>query len=291
MAMLRGEWALILALGVAACGSAGPGEGNGRSGEPGSPEGDPTPPGGDPGRPWAHNTGPSDPDALEPSSSRRITTDGAVLENLDIDGTVTIDADDVILRNFRIAATSWYGIQIEAGHRGIVLEDGEIYGMRSAGILGAGFTARRLHIHDSDGDGIKAQGSGGSTLVESCFIEKLGMADGAHADGNQTRGGSDITFRGNNIYMPKPGTPSYPGAPYKSNATFMLQLDVSDFVIENNWLTGGNYTIYCTSGVSVRNNTFGRENGGWPDKEERRVRSGTCDEWSSNVWEDTGEPL
>ena len=91
--------------------------------------------------------------------------------------------------------------------------------------------------------------------------------------------------------MPSPGTPSYPGAPYKSNATFILQLSISNFVIENNWLTGGNYTIYCSSGASVRNNIFGRENGGWPDKEERRIRSGECGQWSGNVWEDTGKPL
>lgn len=291
--MLRGELALILALGVAACGATELDERcDGCGGDPACEPGVCAPlPGGDPDRPWAHNTGPSDPDALEPSSSRTITTDGVVLENLDIDGTVTIDADHVVLRNFRIAATSFYGIKVESGHRGILIEDGEIYGMRSAAILGVGFTARRLHIHDSNGDGIKAQGSGGPTLVESCFIEKLGKADGAHADGNQTRGGSSITFRHNNIYMPSPGTPSYPGAPYKSNAAFMLQLEISDFVVENNWLTGGNYTIYCSGGVSVRDNTFGRENGGWPDKEDRRVRSGTCDEWSGNVWEDSGEPL
>lgn len=224
-----------------------------------------------------------------------ITTDGAVLQNLDITGTLEIDADNVKIRNFRIKATSRYGINIANGHRGILLEDGEIYGMTSAGILGVGFTARRLHIHDSSGDGLKVQGTGGPTLVESCFIEKLGTDEGAHADGNQTRGGSNITFRYNNIYMPNPGTPSYPGEPYKSNATFFLQLGVSNFVIENNWLTGGNYTIYCITdnqGVFVRNNIFGRDNGGLlGGKEDRRIRTGDCEQWSGNRWEDTGGPI
>ncbi len=246
-----------------------------------------------PERPWANNTGPSDPEALSPSGSVKITTDGTVLENLDISGWITIDADDVTIRNFRVESPSHYGIKIVDGHRGILLEDGEIYGMNSAGILGVGFTARRLHIHDSGSDGIKAQGSGGPTLVESCFIEKLGRAEAAHADGNQTRGGSNITFRYNNIYMPYPGTPNYPGAPYKSNAAFMLQLEISNFVIEHNWLNGGNSTIYSGGrGVSVRNNIFGRENRGLSaGKEDQRIRTGNFDEWSGNRWEDTGDPI
>jgi hypothetical protein len=248
-----------------------------------------------PPRPQANNTGPSRPAALIPSGSLTITTDGTVLENLDITGAVAIDADNVTIRNFRINTTSPYGINVANGHRGILLEDGEIYGMTSAGILGVGFTARRLHIHDGGGDGLKVQGTGGPTLVEACFIEKLGTAEGAHADGNQTRGGSNITFRYNNIYMPNPGTPSYPGEPYKSNATFFLQLGVSNFVIEHNWLTGGNYTIYCITdnqGVFVRNNIFGRGNGGLSEgKEDRRIRTGDCEQWSGNRWEDTGGPI
>ena len=249
-----------------------------------------------PERPWAHNTGPSDPGALVPSGALMITTDGAVYEDIDVSGDIWIDANNVTIRNFRINATGQsYGINVLEGHSGVVLEDGEIYGMSSAGVLGVGLSARRLHIHDSVGDGLKIQGEGGPTLVEWCFIEKLGTGEDAHADGNQTRGGSNITFRHNNIHMPSPGTPNYPGAPYKSNAAFFLQLAISNFVIENNWLTGGNYTIYCitdSGGVSVRNNIFGRENGGLPErKADRRILSGKCDEWSGNVWEHTGGPI
>jgi hypothetical protein len=249
-----------------------------------------------PERPWAENTGPSKPELLVKSGPLMIETDGAVYENIDVTGDLWIDADNVTIRNFRINANGEsYGINVLEGHRGVVLEDGEIFGMTSAGVLGVGLTARRLHIHDSSGDGMKIQGEGGPSLVESCFIEKLGTDPEAHADGNQTRGGSNITFRYNNIYMPAPGTPKYPGSPYKSNSAFFLQLDVSNFVIEHNWLTGGNYTIYCITnggGVSVRNNIFGRENGGLPEgSADRRILSGQCDTWSGNVWEHTGRPL
>jgi len=255
--------------------------------EPSSPS-----PGGWPDRPWANNTGPSNPGALKSSGSITVTQNGAVLENLDVSGLITIDADNVTVRNFRIITSGSYGVYIKPGHSGIVLEDGEIANISSAGILGMGFTARRIHIHDSGGDGIKPQGSGGPVLVEQSFIEKIGKLPEAHADGVQARGGSNITFRHNNIYMPHPGTPEFPGAPYKSNATFLTQTTVNNFVIDSNWLTGGGYTVHCLdtggSGTFVRNNIIGRYNGGWPEKEEKRVRNGGCSEWSNNRWEDTG---
>lgn len=232
-------------------------------------------------RPWAHNTGPANPAALRPSGSLTIETDGAVVEDLDITGEVIINANNVTLRNFRINATSWYGINVSGS--GVVIEDGEIFNMLSAGILGGGYTARRLHIHDSEGDAIK---SSGSVLVEYSFIEKLGRKPDSHADGNQTRGGSNITFRYNNIWMPVPGSSNYPGSPYKANANFMLQQNIDNFVIESNWLNGGGYTIYCPDGggVYIRNNMFGRDY-------KYGVVTGNCAEWSGNVWEATGEPL
>jgi len=277
----RAKWAALIAVAAlsGACGEPGAADGIRRTGEI---------------RPWADNTGPIDETTLAPSGSLTITTDGAVLENLDIAGTVEIDADNVTLRNFRIdGGDTSYGISIKSGHGGILIEDGEIFDIHSAAILAySDFTARRLHIHDSGADGLKVQGGSGPTVVEYSFIEKLGRNPTAHADGNQTRGGSNIAFRYNNIYMPAPGTPNHPGEPYKSNATFMLELDVSNFVIENNWLNGGNYTIYCPGkgGVSVRSNIFGRDNGGLADgKDDLRLRAGSCDEWSNNRWEDTGE--
>ena len=70
---------------------------------------------------------------------------------------------------------------------------------------------------------------------------------------------------------------------------------VSNFVIEHNWLTGGNYTLYGITdnqGVFVRNNIFGRDNGGLlGGKEDRRIRTGDCEEWSGNTWENTGGPI
>ncbi len=64
--------------------------------------------------------------------------------------------------------------------------------------------------------------------------------------------------------------------------------NISNFVIEYNWLNGGNYTIYCgkdgSRGVSVRYNRFG------PDFR-YGIITGKCDQLVGNVWERTGEPI
>ncbi|PKP19524.1 MAG: hypothetical protein CVU04_05770 [Bacteroidetes bacterium HGW-Bacteroidetes-20] len=235
-------------------------------------------------KPDATNTGPTTT-LSNYTGPMTIIENNTIIENVIITGSLRIEADNVRLANFKIDANKApYGISIEDGHKGIRIEDGEIYNMASAAILGMGFHAKRLNIHDSDGDGIKAQGSGGEVIVELCFIHKLGKGEGAHADGNQTRGGANIAFRYNNIYMPVPGSAEFPGAPYKSNAAFILQLEISNFIIEHNWLDGGNYTIYSHQGAYVRNNKFGR------NYLYGITVDGPSAQWSGNVWQDTGLP-
>ena len=236
-------------------------------------------------KPGPDNTGPSDASLLQISPSLTIQEDGAVIENVDIVGRIKIEADHVTVRNFRIdGGGTHYGIQVVSGHTGILIEDGEIFNINSAAILGVGFTARRLNVHDSGGDGFKVQGSGGPTLIKQSWIHHLGKNDGAHADGNQTRGGIDIAFRYNNCDMPITDP-----APYKSNACFILQEaggTVDNFEIRNNWLNGGNYTIYCGGTDNrITGNRFGRDY--------RFGYQNGCNNmvWENNMWEDTGEPV
>ena len=140
-------------------------------------------------------------------------------------------------------------------------------------------------------------------VVEECVGTQLCSereAD-AHADGVQMRGGKHCVFKGNNFDMPSPGTPGFYGGDYKSNSPFMLDAatgPTDNILIEGNWLNGGNYTVYsvdtggtgCPTNVRVINNQFGRDNGGWPDRVEARIRTGCFAQWSGNVWEDNGQP-
>ena len=240
-------------------------------------------------KPGPHNTGPSDPSLLVPSGTITADVDGMVIENVDVNGIIRIEADNVTIRNFRInAGGNSYGIHCTFGtYTGTVMEDGEIHNVDSSALIGRNFTARRLNIHHSGGDGIKAEGN---VLVEGCWIHHLGMNPGAHADGNQTRNGSNIVFRGNNIDMPEGLTG------FRTNAAFIIQDEtgpVSNFLIEGNWLNGGNYTIMLAneqyggpSNITILNNRFGRD---------YRYGTLTLDGLSvvasGNVWDDTGAPM
>jgi len=195
-------------------------------------------------KPGSGNTGYSGTLAAYTGPST-IKTPGTIIENVFVNGGLTIEADNVIIRNFKINGGR-YGISCGSGQKGLVIEDGEIYNVISAAVYGSNVILRRLNIHDSGGDGLKLLRN---ALVEACWIHRLGTKDGAHADGDQTTAGADLTFRGNNFDMPGPGTPNYPGSPYKSNATFKITTaagSIDNVLIENKWLTGGAYTIYST---------------------------------------------
>ncbi len=244
----------------------------------------PPPPGngGPSDQPWAHNTGPTNRGAIDTWANRgygsRTITKSGTYENFSASG-LTIEADNVTLRNFVVTSGS-YGIRSLNGNTGIVIEDGEITAPQGATCLyGGGFTARRLHIHDCWEDGIKTTSN---VLVEYSFVEKLGLK-GGHTDGNQTIGGSNITFRYNNIFMP------VNNSPYRSNANFMLEKSISNFVIDHNWLNGGNHTINTsnitsTVDVAVTNNRFGRDYA-------YGLKNGSFPVWTGNVWDDTGDPI
>ena len=250
-------------------------------------------------KPGPDNTGPTAPELLVPSGSITVMQDGAVIENVSVSGSITVKAANVTIRNFRIhgggnasgGGTS-YGINVKSIASNVLIEDGEILAISSAGVLGANFTARRLNIHHSGGDGVKTTGN---NLVESCWIHHLGMNPGSHADGNQTRSGSNITLRGNFMDMVPPEFPGGPGSPFNSNVTGLFQAEIgniSNVTIDRNWLTGGSYTLfletrygYSFSGLWITNNRFGRDFRVGPlsisDVTDRHI--------TGNVWDDNGE--
>ncbi|MEM1448998.1 MAG: LamG domain-containing protein [Planctomycetota bacterium] len=248
-------------------------------------------------KPGPHNTGPLS-DNLTPMDGYTIREDGTTLENVAINGPIRIEADNVTIRNFRLdGGGATFGIYSREGGVNLLIEDGEIVNCSAAGIAGRHWTARRLNIHEMGSDGVKCDGT---NIVENCWIHHLGRDPGAHADGNQTRGGGgchNIVIRGNNFDMPIPDGPNGPGPPYASNATLFISTAVGttdNVLIEGNWMNGGNFTVYLRdkqrgygppSNVTMINNRFGRD-----------YRHGVLVNdpglgaiISGNVWDDTGE--
>lgn len=251
-------------------------------------------------RPGPDNTGVPPGVELTPvEGPLTVTEDGAVLEGLDVEGCVIIEADQVVLRDSRIRCSRTEGENrthaIRNKGRDALIENVEIDGLgdpRTMGILGSLVTVRRAHIH-SVGDGIKG---GTRSVYEGNYIHSLATGEGQHNDGIQVSQGRDIVIRGNRIVRP----------PLQTSA-ILMKADlgpISEVVIEGNWLEGANYTLYVigkgpsprregsytphpTSDVAVRGNRFGR-NYKFGILLSRDVKGLT---WEGNVWMDTGEAV
>src|SRR5262249_40388696 len=143
------------------------------------------------------NTGVPAGTVLTPSGSIRVEQDGAVVEDLDIDGEVVILADNVTLRRVRIRSGDYYPIRyFDNDNVGLVIEDSEIDGTSddaTASISFANYTARRVNIHGA-ADGLKADSN---VLIEDSWIHDLRNGPDQHNDGVQSTGGAGVTLRNN----------------------------------------------------------------------------------------------
>lgn len=248
--------------------------------------GDPTPPPPPPppsGKPTAANTGPTG--TLTPQAANvYLTTAGTIIENLDITGAVFVQAPNCIIRNCRITGYGgFYGIKANEGAHPITLEDCEVTNFDNC-VVGGHVTMRRCHLHGTSYDGHTAASE---SLYEDCFFERFGTGAGAHADGIQCSGGSNITLTRCNIDMPV----GLAGHLSNSCVTLVSTGTIDSILIEDCWLNGGNYTIYCHSqsggpdptNVTVRGCRFGRDYS-------FGLLSGAVTTWENNTWEDDGTP-
>jgi hypothetical protein len=238
------------------------------------------------GFPDVMNTGVPAGVSLIPSSGLTINTPGAVIEGLDIQGAVTINADSVTLKNSKVTAGGWVVINITSGKIGVVIQDCEVDGMSAEGVRGISGqgTFLRNNIHHVE-DGIYLTGS--NTLIQDNYIHDLQSNwSGPHYDGIATDGGvSNITIRHNTIINEHGQTSAVMLSNYFGSVT--------NVIVDNNRLAGGGYTVYSDgqfgggtiSGVSFTNNTLGRGQYGYAS-----IRYNTP-VWQANVDGVTGRPV
>jgi hypothetical protein len=233
--------------------------------------------------PAYHNVGVPQGTVLTPSGSITASTPGQVIQNLDINGTMDIKANNVTVKNVRVTmpgpgcgpvgsastsnsgcGTSW-AIHIENGVTNTLIEDSELtmasgytgeYGVHND--AGGGTTAStnkglRLYIHDIDGSWW-----GPGDIEESYFLAE-GLVSGDHVENIYYGGGAGpLIVNHNTMYNPVDQT-----------ATVFTKTDfgnITTLTETNNFLVGGGYTLYGgTSGtgtvvgpVTVTNNRFAR---------------------------------
>lgn len=232
-------------------------------------------------KPGPTNTGVPPGTVLKKSGSIKVETDGAVIENLDIDGAIEVVADNVIIRKVRIRSGDYYPIRY-FDNKGLVVEDSEIEGTTddvTAAISFANYTARRLNIHGG-ADGFKANEN---VLIEDCWIHDLRNGPDQHNDGVQSTGGKGVTLRHNAIS----------GASNACVQTGDEGVATEDLLLECNWFSGGGYSLNIRGtgatkpkNTKVIDNRFARDSGygPWTIDDPSPIVTG-------NVWDDDGSPM
>ena len=231
-----------------------------------------------------------------------VTSDGAVIEDLEVHGTVDVTGSNVTIQRVRVlAAGEGFGIALRRTSN-VVIQDSEIYGPD------AGTNRLMVAIKDIYGDssgtrvlrndiwhvstGIQIYGG----LIQDNYIHDLGYKSGDHLNGTTDNGGSNeqLILRHNTVFNQH----------HQTDAISLFQ----DFgrqtnrIIDNNLVAGGGYTIYgganpgapIPTGIKITNNRFSRiffPNGGSYGPVTAFNSNGAGSEFSGNVWDDTGEPL
>ena len=231
-----------------------------------------------------------------------VTTPGAVIQNMDIRGTINVRANNVTVRNCFVrggvvgvtSGSVALIMQYSSTVTGLLVEDCTICPQSPTrftnGIQGSGMTIRRCDISNGV-DGINAMNS--NVLVESCYIHDgayytpdVGHPDlQSHDDGAQITNGTNIVYTNNNIT-------SY------FMSCFMigqLQGPLVGLKLVNNWLDGGSCQININSAQYGRfapvitGNRFGRSR----PVSYQILATGQVDlaNVTGNVWDDNGQPV
>jgi hypothetical protein len=171
-----------------------------------------------------------------------------VIDGKDIQGCVSIKADNVTIKRSRVRCGSYFVIRLYDGFKNAVMEDIEVDGLNSRdGNAALGFdsiTVRRADIHHvTDGPH-----PGANSIIEDSYVHDLFGCDICHNDAIQTAGAINGVLRHNTFIN---------GASGRNSAIRIAteQGPVRGFLVENNLLAGGNYAI------QVRSQGFGFPSG------------------------------
>ncbi|EPX60420.1 hypothetical protein D187_001907 [Cystobacter fuscus DSM 2262] len=214
-----------------------------------------------PALPGPRNTGvPAGSSLVRHEGDVVLDTPGTVFEDRDIRGRLIIRANDVTVRRCVVHAPvprEIDGIISVAGATGVLLEDIEVFAEESStlqwGVMGGGFTARRLDVHGV----VVGMNLKSGARVESSWIHALDPVGAQY--GISVFEGRDIGIYDSNVHGPGEEA----GA-----AVFVNQQDgpTRDVRIERNRLDRGSCIVNLghsggasLPGMVVRNNVFGAQ--------------------------------
>lgn len=185
-----------------------------------------------------------------------ITTANTVIDGKTT-GCLTIQALGVIIRNSKVICSDGWATSAWNSESSMTIQDSEIVcGPKegTTGVVGDHITLRRVNIHGCE----NAMAADGDDTIEDSYFHDMYNGGNAHADGIQfPDGANNITIRHNTIITLGPGG-TYGNLAGSINAD---TANHANWLIENNLLGGGAFTVYCVypgKGTNwvIRNNAF-----------------------------------
>jgi hypothetical protein len=174
-----------------------------------------------------------------------ISTAGAVYADRQVNGCITVNAQNVTIRRVRVVCQG--ASAIWSGSSGLVVEDSEIDcgtdGVGHTGLTPGNYTARRVNAHGCENIFWAER----NVVVEDSYLHDPVDYDPVrdpHTDTIQIpAGGSNITIRRNTVFGNYVNSSSFGNAAI--TAAGVPGMSASPLVIEDNLLAGGGYTVYC----------------------------------------------
>jgi hypothetical protein len=222
---------------------------------------------------------------------------GTVIQNLDLDGDIRVEANNVTVRNVRITnagrhSTTYWGIVQWMGHSGLDVEHVTIIGSGTTQLqvgvasLGGVVTVRWCDIGGISKKGVNTQ----QGVVEDNYLHdphyyasETGEVDMVRVDGGPVSG-TTLTVRHNTIFNQLNATSaiaiySNPGNP------------CHDITVADNLLGGGGYTIYAggdrdpTYNIVISGNVFSTKVKAEYGPAAFFNRHGPGNLWQGNKWD------
>ena len=234
---------------------------------------------------------------LTASGDFTVSTAGAVVNALEVSGTITVSARNVTIENTEISSAGQFGIVVLPGVAGTVIKNVTLHGtgMTSSTELSFGIynegdfnavSADRIDFYN--GERIL---DGPGTLTNSFCLDNVNIP-GAHYECTYA-GSGQVTLDHNTLLDAHDQTAAVFLGVYPAGDT------LGPVSVTNNLLAGGAYTFYggadaTGTGVSseaVTGNRFSRlyfrDGGAFGPVAYMPTRY----VWSDNVWDDTGRPV
>ena len=228
----------------------------------------------------------------------RVRRAGAVIDGVDIRADISVEANNVTIKNSRVITAGEWGIIQRPNARGLVVKDSEIRGNGTDRLQHAIFNlGGQITIVRTDMSIVSDAISTSVGLIEDNYLHDPIYFDGDHTDMIQSNSGPPsgqrLVIRHNTVINTLDQT-----AAVALFQDFGVQHDA---LIENNLLAGGGYALYAGAGkmgtsynIKVIGNVFSREvhaSSGQYGPVAYWDKGGTGNVWQGNVWADTGRPV